>query len=51
MNGLSYEVSKGTLRFPLAEPVPAKLIERIAKFRAREAAERQKTKPPARKKR
>ena len=33
-----YEVSKGTIRFPLGEPVPAKLIERIAKFRAREAA-------------
>ncbi len=26
-------------RFPLAEPVPVKLIERIAKFLAREAAE------------
>ena len=33
-----YKVSKGTLRFPLSEPVPAKLIARIAKLRAAEAA-------------
>jgi uncharacterized protein YdhG (YjbR/CyaY superfamily) len=31
-----YRVSKGTLRFPLSEPVPVKLIERIARFRAEE---------------
>jgi uncharacterized protein YdhG (YjbR/CyaY superfamily) len=31
-----YERSKGTIRFPLSEPVPAQLIERIVKFRARE---------------
>lgn len=36
----AYRVSKGTLRFPLSEPVPAKLITRIAKFRAQEMAER-----------
>src|SRR5688572_19081278 len=43
-----YELSKGTIRFPLSEPVPVKLIERIAKFRAR-VAEREKTKKtPAR---
>ena len=36
-----YKVSKGTIRFPLSEPVPVKLIERIAKFRAKESAERQ----------
>ena len=35
-----YKVNKGTIRFPLAKPVPVKLIERIAKFRAKEAAER-----------
>jgi uncharacterized protein YdhG (YjbR/CyaY superfamily) len=29
-----YEVEKGTIRFPLGKPVPVKLIERIAKFRA-----------------
>jgi len=33
-----YEVSKGTIRFPLAEPVPVRLIARIAKFRAQEAS-------------
>ena len=37
----SYKVSKGTIRFPLSEPVPVKLIERIAKFRAGEAAQRE----------
>jgi len=31
-----YELSKGTIRFPLSEPVPVKLIESIAKFRAKE---------------
>jgi uncharacterized protein YdhG (YjbR/CyaY superfamily) len=46
-----YEVSKGTIRFPLSEPVPVKLIERIAKFRAKEAAERAKAKAAALKKR
>ena len=40
----SYKVSKGTIRFPLSEPVPVKLIERIAKFRAEEAADREKAK-------
>jgi uncharacterized protein YdhG (YjbR/CyaY superfamily) len=35
-----YEISKGTIRFPLGESVPVKLIERIAKFRAKEARER-----------
>ena len=37
-----YEVSKGTIRFPLSQPVPVKLIGRIAKFRAKEVAEREK---------
>ena len=46
-----YEVSKGTIRFPLDRQVPVKLIERIAKVRAREAARREKTKPAASKKR
>jgi uncharacterized protein YdhG (YjbR/CyaY superfamily) len=36
----SYKLSKGTIRFPLSEPVPAKLVERIAKFRAKEVAKR-----------
>ena len=39
-----YEISKGTIRFPLSEPVPVPLIAGIAKLRAKEAAERKKTK-------
>src|ERR1039457_126832 len=46
-----YVVSKGTIRFPLSEPVPVKLIERIAKFRAKEVFEREKAKAVAPKKR
>ena len=47
-----YEVNnKGTIRFPLSEPVPVKLIEGIAKFRAKEVAERKKMKAAAPKKR
>lgn len=37
-----YQVSKGTIRFPLSEPVSVKLIERIVKFRAKEVAQRKK---------
>jgi len=47
----SYEVSKGTIRFPLSEPVPVRLIGRIAKFRAKETAEREKLKAATAKKR
>ena len=43
----SYEVNKGTIRFPLSGPVPLKLTERIAKFRAKEVAERVKAKAKA----
>jgi uncharacterized protein YdhG (YjbR/CyaY superfamily) len=39
-----HEVKKSTIRFLLSKPVPEKLIERIAKLRAKEAAERQKAK-------
>ena len=35
-----YERSKGTIKFPLSEPVPVRLIERIAKFRARQLTTR-----------
>lgn len=35
-----YKISKGTIRFPLGKPVPVKLIERIAKFRATEIVKR-----------
>jgi uncharacterized protein YdhG (YjbR/CyaY superfamily) len=47
----SYKVSKGTIRFPLCEPVPVKLIEHIAKFRAEDAVQREKSKLPALRKR
>ncbi|MCU1263223.1 MAG: hypothetical protein JWO80_6108 [Bryobacterales bacterium] len=46
-----YQVNKGTIRFPLSAPVPVKLIERIAKFRAKEVAAREKAKATAPKKR
>ena len=46
-----YVVSKGTIRFPLSEPVPVKLIERLAKFRAKEVVEREKAKAAVPKKR
>jgi uncharacterized protein YdhG (YjbR/CyaY superfamily) len=39
-----YEIKKGTIRFPLSQPVPVTLIARIAKFRAKEVAEREKAK-------
>jgi uncharacterized protein YdhG (YjbR/CyaY superfamily) len=43
-----YVVSKGTMRFPLSQPVPLKLIGRIARFRAKEVAARvQKKATPA----
>jgi uncharacterized protein YdhG (YjbR/CyaY superfamily) len=35
-----YKINKGTIRFPLSDPIPAKLIERIAKFRAKESSKR-----------
>jgi hypothetical protein len=41
-NDISPYVVKSTLRFPLAQTIPVKLIARIAKFRAKEVAERQK---------
>jgi uncharacterized protein YdhG (YjbR/CyaY superfamily) len=43
-----YEVDKGTIRFPLSEPVPARLIERIAKFRTTEVVDGEKAKASAR---
>ena len=43
-----YEVERGTVRFPLTEPVPAKLIEGIAKQRAKEIARQAETKRGAR---
>ncbi|MDX6717742.1 MAG: hypothetical protein QOH30_4300 [Baekduia sp.] len=34
-----YKLGKGTIQFPLSQPVPVRLITRLAKFRAKEAAE------------
>ncbi|MGA9943545.1 MAG: DUF1801 domain-containing protein [Candidatus Cybelea sp.] len=33
-----YEIGKGTIRFPLSEPVPVTLIKRIVKLRAKEVS-------------
>ena len=38
----SYQIGKGTIRFPLAEPVPVALIARVAKFLAQDAGRRAK---------
>jgi len=46
-----HEFKSSTLRFPLSEPIPAKFIERVAKFRAKEATERARSKPVAAKRR
>jgi uncharacterized protein YdhG (YjbR/CyaY superfamily) len=47
-----YEVNgKGTIRFPLSEPIPVKLIAGIAKFRAKEVAAAEKAKAAASKQR
>ncbi len=40
----AYEMSRGTIRLPLSEPVPVKLIQRIAKFRAKQLTACQKAK-------
>jgi uncharacterized protein YdhG (YjbR/CyaY superfamily) len=45
-----YEVNnKGTIRFPLSEPVPVKLIAALAKFRAKEVAANVQAKGASRK--
>ncbi len=46
-----YKVDKVTIRFPLSQPAPVKLIERIAKFLAKEAATRARAKLAGPKKR
>ncbi len=48
---LPYAISKGTIRFPLSDPVPVKLIAGIAKFLAKEAAARASVKRARSKKR
>lgn len=40
----AYEQSKGTIRFPLSEPVPTHLISTIAKLLAKEAEKRAQAK-------
>jgi uncharacterized protein YdhG (YjbR/CyaY superfamily) len=47
----AYQLSKGTIRFSLSEPVPVRLIERIAKLRAKEAAASSKVQSARRKRR
>lgn len=42
-----YPVDKGTIRFRLTDPVPLRLIGRIAKFRAQEIAGSEKAKAAA----
>src|SRR5688500_4177772 len=45
-----YELSgKGTIRFPLSDPVPTRLIAALAKFRAEEVEARVRTQAVARK--
>jgi uncharacterized protein YdhG (YjbR/CyaY superfamily) len=39
-----YEMSKGTVRFPLDEPLPSRLITRLVRARAAEARDRAKAK-------
>jgi uncharacterized protein YdhG (YjbR/CyaY superfamily) len=43
----AYRIRKGTIRFPLSEPVPTSLIERLAKFRAKQLTLRDKKKSSA----
>jgi uncharacterized protein YdhG (YjbR/CyaY superfamily) len=45
-----YKIKKSTLHLSLSEPVPVKLIERLAKFRAHEIATRAKPRAAAPKK-
>lgn len=42
-----YKVSKGTIRFPLDQPVPVALIGRLAKFRAQEVGAEARAKAAA----
>lgn len=40
----SYKTSKGTIQFPIDQPMPLGLIRKIVKFRVRENAEKAKKK-------
>jgi uncharacterized protein YdhG (YjbR/CyaY superfamily) len=46
-----YKISRGTIRFPLSQPIPLDLIKRIAKFRANEVKQRASAKGASHKKR
>lgn len=46
-----YKIGKGSVQFPLSEPMPVKLIERMVKFRVSENTEKWKQKHAERKKR
>ena len=39
----AYQTGKGTLQFPLEQPIPYKLITKIVKFRIKESREGKKT--------
>jgi len=39
-----YKMAKGSIQFPLDEPIPYDLVAKIAKFRAKEIQAKQKTK-------
>jgi uncharacterized protein YdhG (YjbR/CyaY superfamily) len=40
----NYELSKGTIRFPLDQPIPLKLVGRIVEFRVQENLEKAEAK-------
>ncbi len=44
-----YQAAKGSIRFPIDEPLPLKLITKIVKFRVAENLKKAKTKPSKRK--
>ncbi len=42
----TYEISKGTIKFPLDQPVPVELIRKLARYRAAENLGRASAKRP-----
>ena len=40
----SYKTSKGTIQFPIGEPLPLALVRKIVKFRVKESTEKAKRK-------